>query len=787
MNEEFLASSDECLAPATTLQEPKAPPDLDVMHPHNLGVALACAKVGIPIFPAGCEWNDKKQKWDKFPLVSGNWKEIATTDEQQIRKWWFIYRSAVAGIHLEPTDLFVIDCDRHELDKDGVSFFAEMVANHKDLPPHPICSTAGGGEHHYFRQTPGQKLGNSLGNFPKEKGIDVRGNGGWVVAPGSYRVDGAQWQPAELCQAFQKSSIPILPDWLFLKFTWQPPQETKPSKSASSNQSASNNEQREYSHADLKLAREALKDVPANDRDTWRDIGFALHSTGLDEAREIWDEWSRKSPKFDDADQGKTWQSFKPEGNGKKITLGTLFHIAQKHGWKHPGTRRQPDDSENDLPAGDEDSLALAFAKRHEDELRYVAAWGHWMKYCDTHWKHDDTLYAFDLARIVCREAAAEREKESAASTIASAKTVAAVDRLARADRRLAATSNQWDINPHLLGTPSGTLDLQTGHMRPAQQFDYITKIVTVSPGGDCPIWRKFLHRIMNGDAELEQFIQRMLGYSLTGAISEHAMFFAHGTGANGKSVLISTVAGILGDYHTTAPIETFVASQMERHPTDIAALRGARLVTAVETEEGRRWAETKIKTLTGGDRLSARFMRQDFFEFTPQFKLLIAGNNKPSLRSVDEAIRRRLYLIPFAVTIPEKERDKALSEKLKAEWPGILSWMIDGCLEWQRIGLAPPLAVRDATENYFSDQDMFTQWLHEMCDAEPGNNHKTETVNALFESFSNFIKRHGGEPGGKISFGDRLEAKGFPRDRTKQHGRIVRGIRLKYQRGDDR
>jgi Family of unknown function (DUF5906) len=149
-----------------------------------------------------------------------------------------------------------------------------------------------------------------------------------------------------------------------------------------------------------------------------------------------------------------------------------------------------------------------------------------------------------------------------------------------------------------------------------------------------------------------------MLGYSLTGSTQDHALFFCHGGGANGKSVLLGTVANILGDYHTTAPIETFSASQNDRHPTELAALRGAHLVTATETQEGRPWDETKIKLLTGGDRISARFMRGDFFEFVPQFKLIIAGNHKPSLRTVDEAIRRRFHLVPFTVTIPPAERD---------------------------------------------------------------------------------------------------------------------------------
>ena len=215
------------------------------------------------------------------------------------------------------------------------------------------------------------------------------------------------------------------------------------------------------------------------------------------------------------------------------------------------------------------------------------------------------------------------------------------------------------------------------------------------------PTLPPFLDEITDGDTELQSFLQRVFGYSLTGSTREHALFFGYGTGRNGKSVLIDTVSGIANDYHIVAPIETFTASGHERHPTDLAGLRGARLVTAIETEEGRRWAESRIKALTGGDKISARFMRQDFFQYKPQFKLVIAANHKPSLRSVDEAIRSRFNLIPFLVTIPLDQRDLQLGETLKAEWSGILQWMIDGCVSWQELGLAPPKSVTDATTAY--------------------------------------------------------------------------------------
>jgi len=258
--------------------------------------------------------------------------------------------------------------------------------------------------------------------------------------------------------------------------------------------------------------------------------------------------------------------------------------------------------------------------------------------------------------------------------------------RLGSQDRRLAATDEQWDRDPWLLNTPDGTIDLCTGTLRAPDPNDYITKATAVrpDPGWPIPLWlgvvSRMFERAGRPDVELIAYMQRVLGYCLTGITDEHVMWFLYGTGANGKSVLLSTIGGILACYHRIAPIETFAASAGDRHPTELAMLRGARLVTATETEEGRRWAEARIKALTGGDTIAARFMRQDFFEYKPQFKIVIAGNHRPGLRSVDEAIRRRFNLVPFATTIPSEERDPELTEKLRNEWPGILAWLIQGC-----------------------------------------------------------------------------------------------------------
>ena len=426
-------------------------------------------------------------------------------------------------------------------------------------------------------------------------------------------------------------------------------------------------------------------------------------------------------------------------------------------------------------PAFSDDALALRFAEAHADRLRFVAAWGRWLSYQRTHWKFDDTMAAFDQVRATCRRAAAECNKPKVATTIASAKTIAAVERLAKADRRIAGTIDQWDADPWLLNTPDGVVDLRTGRMRPHKPDDYMTKITAVGPGGDCPLFLAFLSTITANDPELIAYLRRALGYALTGDTREHALFFGYGTGANGKSVLLSTVAGIVGAYHRSAPIETFTASNGDRHPTDLAGLRGARLVSATETEEGRRWAESRIKQLTGGDMVSARFMRQDFFEYKPAFKLFIAGNHRPSLRSVDEAIRRRFHLIPFAVTIPPEQRDGELTEKLKAEWSGVLKWLIEGCLEWQHQGLRPPPAVIDATAAYLEAEDAIAAWIDDRCERDPS---AWETSSSLFASWSSWATAAGETVGKERGFVQNLEGRGFQRER-RNYGRGLLGLRI--------
>ena len=289
----------------------------------------------------------------------------------------------------------------------------------------------------------------------------------------------------------------------------------------------------------------------------------------------------------------------------------------------------------------------------------------------------------------------------------------------------------------------------------------------------------QFIDEVTGGDQALQAYLQRMVGYALTGATQEHALFFLYGTGANGKSVFVNTLATILGDYATNAPMDTFMETRTDRHPTDMAGLRGARFVAAIETEQGRRWAESKVKNLTGGDKISARFMRQDFFEFFPQFKLFVAGNHKPAIRNIDEAMKRRLHLIPFTITVPPERRDKHLQQKLLAERDGILAWAVQGCLDWQRHGrLDPPQRVVEATEEYFEAEDALGRWLDERCVREA--NAKSLTAE-LFNDWKQWAEAAGEFTGSQKRFADLLLTRGLDKWRNGMGLRGFQGLGLKY------
>ncbi len=412
-----------------------------------------------------------------------------------------------------------------------------------------------------------------------------------------------------------------------------------------------------------------------------------------------------------------------------------------------------------------EDDLADRFAGKHADGLRYCETLGGWFEWTGGRWRRDEQRRVPELARQVCRTAAREQlgagGTQRAGERLSSAATVRAVVSLASGDPRLATIASAWDRDPWSLNTPAGTVDLRTGILRPHDRLALLSKITAAAPEHrSAPIWMKFLDTVTDGDRDLQYYLQIVAGYCLTGSIREHALFFFYGPGGNGKGTFLNTLTAILGDYACVAGMETFTESHSDRHPAELAMLRGARLVTAQETEDGRRWAESRIKALTGGDPITARFMRQDFFTFHPTFKLLIAGNHKPALRTVDEAIRRRFHMLPFVARIPPEQCDPELFDKLRAEWPAILAWAVEGCTEWQLAGgLRTPAAVMAATDEYLAEQDSIRTWIAECCESGPQFHGSTSS---LFASWTAWAQAQGEKAGTARRFSQTLQRLGY-------------------------
>lgn len=422
-----------------------------------------------------------------------------------------------------------------------------------------------------------------------------------------------------------------------------------------------------------------------------------------------------------------------------------------------------------------EDGVARAFAAAHHGRLRFCHTVGKWHVWDGSRWRANEDRLAFDYARQLTHRLSRDAAPKSRA-VVGRAGFIKGVETIAQSDRQFAVTSDVWDLDPMRLGVPGGVVELRTGQLRPARQDDNITKQTAVAPAhkADCPQWLRFLTEACGNDLEVVQFLQRWSGYCLTGETREHALLFIYGPGGNGKSVFLNTMSKLLGDYSSTAAMDTFTHSHSDRHPTDLAMLRGARLVSVSETEEGKPWAEQRIKLLTGGDPVTARFMKRDFFTYTPSFKLTIVGNHKPRLRNVDEAMRRRLNIVPF-IQRPAHP-DRTLEQRLQREWPAIFRWAIDGCLEWQERGLEPPAKVTDVTRDYFEQQDVVGQWIKERCLVEE---HLETKPGHLLTDFLDWARGNGEDATDNRRLRPALEQRGFEykRRRGEQH---VRGLGLR-------
>lgn len=452
-----------------------------------------------------------------------------------------------------------------------------------------------------------------------------------------------------------------------------------------------------------------------------------------------------------------------------------------------------------DIPSLTTDSgrTDAANAKRlilHADgRTRWVGAWDKWLIWDGKRWSLDQQLRIEALAKEVAARLWEEIsahvidgiDKQTLGYMCAFARTSSGANgirnmvALARSELGVSIDIQELDTDPWLLNVENGTINLNDGTLREHCRDDLLTKLapVTFDPDARCPMWTKFLRTIFAGNKDLIGYVQRLVGYSLTGVTEEHILPFLYGIGANGKTTLVETILKLLGpDYAMKAPPDLLMAKRGETHPTERADLFGKRLVACVETEDGRRLAEALVKELTGGDRVRARRMREDFWEFSPTHHVWLAGNYRPIITGTDHGIWRRIKLIPFEVVIANADQDKKLPHKLAGELSGILNWAIEGCLAWQRDGLGEPQRVQTATKKYSSEMDEVGQFIKDCCELGPKF---TAPATELYDRFQAATKSRMSQR----SFGESLHRRGYESDRVtsgRHKGRKCwRGLRL--------
>lgn len=549
-------------------------------------------------------------------------------------------------------------------------------------------------------------------------------------------------------------------------------------------------EQKDLHAPSLEVLRDAMRAIPNTselfpDRTSYLKIGYAIRAASgedTDEGCAIFAEWAEK------------WigNDRMPIGNDPQIVLEDWRRMKGPYsvGWHYIAEQARmfgyetvtlefdavPEDKSSEAPATmlchSDQWLADVIALRTRGTLRYVPQTGKYLCWDGARWVPDAELLAEDLIKRELRVIAIEASKhgatakelkasEATSMMLLSAGKVTAVAQLLRSERSIAVSQSSLDHNRWQLNTPSGIVDLKTGLIGPADPDALCTKATSVGPSftTECPRWLEFLRETTQGDDALIAYLQRLSGYALTGSTEEQQLTFVHGSGGNGKGVFLNVLGEILNDYHHRAAMDVFTASHSDKHSTGVAALVGMRLVTASETSAGKRWDEALVKSLTGGDPISARFMRQDNFTFLPQFKLLFIGNHKPEIRDVDEAMRRRIQMVPFVVK--PTTVDTRLGEKLRDEFPAILAWMIRGCLAWQLEGLNPPTTVQVATKSYFADEDATGRWIEDCCTLT--NEGATETQ-VLFESWREWANQNNEYVGSVKRFSSSLVSKNLGR-----------------------
>ena len=682
---------------------------------------------GRKIFP--CEANGKK------PITTNGYKD-ATTSPNQINEWWNNHPDANIGLVTgEEANLVVVDVDVKDNAR-GMKSLEELEDKCGQFDT-LMAHSPSGGRHYYFKYPQGN---HSIGcRINLRPGIDIRANGGYIVAPGST-IDGIPYQFDD-----KDKEIAELPDELLKILTTKI---VKP-KSISRNQ---------VYHA-------SQQDKLIGIKKGYRDVTIFKHSCEL----------RKNGVPYDVAESQVLTIAHNcippfPDNKAIKCLRSAFNRVKPK--------------PKNPTDVGNAERLIAAYG----DDIRYVYEYRSWIHWNDNIWLTDENGHMSRLAKQVAKsifeEAANEPDEKAQKKLIAHAFASESVKRLtsmvdvATTEPGITISQSELDDDKYLLGVKNGVVDLRTGKLLPSTKSQMITKRANVEFDADaqCPVWENALSQMMAGDKEVVEYLQRAVGYSLTGDTYEHILFFLHGFGENGKSVFINIIHNLLNDYARQTPVSTIMRKAKGSIPNDIARLKGARFVSTTETEEDSHISDAEIKHMTGGDIVTARYLHKEFFEFKPQFKLWVSGNYKPILGE-DHGIWRRLILVPFEVTFDAKTRDDQLENKLTNELPGILNWAIRGCLNWQSQSLKvnPPKRIADATNEYKSDNDRINSWIYDCCEKDPSFSAKSSE---LYESFRNWAASNGETGMSHRTFSQKMVERRYAKKRTSA-GIVFIGIKL--------
>lgn len=452
------------------------------------------------------------------------------------------------------------------------------------------------------------------------------------------------------------------------------------------------------------------------------------------------------------------------------------------------GASRRPPETERRRFMMTDTGNAERLVARHGENMHYVPAWDRWVVWNDTRWVEDKKALrvralAKDTVRSIyveAREAGGDAREQLAkhAAKSESARGLSSMVDVARAEPGVALSIAQLNADPWLLNVANGAVELQTGKLREHRRGDFVTKLVPIAYDVDarCDRWEAFLAQILGGNQALISFLQRAVGYSLTGLTTEQCLFFLYGSGSNGKSTFLELLRDVIGEYATQADFTTFLEKKGDGPRNDIARLYGARAVTSSEVGEGKRLNESLVKSLTGGDVIAARYLYAETFEFAPAFKLWLAANHRPIIRGTDYAIWRRIRLVPFTVQIPDEQQDKGLKNALRSELPGILAWAVAGCLLWQRDGLGAPLEVTAATDRYRRESDTLGAFLEDCCEL---GEKFSEPASELFLAYKKWATEGDEFSLSQTRFGREMEERGFAAEKRSGGLKWRVGVRL--------